>query len=323
HHHDECLDKDLRPMPTRVLDVGQKDSTIKLVEARERSGTFIALSHCWGGTQGFRTTAETIEHFKSGFDIEEAPATFQDAIIVTRLLGIPYLWIDSLCIIQDDPADWDEESSRMGSVYSFSYLTIAASRAASDSEGFLKPRQHVQHLLRINSPELQPADIYLRLKNTRNSYNELQSSGFREAEPLDLRAWTLQERWLSKRILDFRTGEVTWWCQKHGKKESAMEQSSENASLLDPTKLYSRGSYLGWYSLLEDYTRRSITFVSDIFPALSGLAAMVAQHDKTTYLAGLWWEDMALGLCWHVSSQSSSSRDPYTAPTWSWASVDG
>lgn len=77
---------------------------------------------------------------KSGFQPEQAPATFYDAIRVTRMLGVQYLWIDSLCIIQNDARDWQIESSRMGDVYRNAYLTIAACCASSDSEGFLRPR---------------------------------------------------------------------------------------------------------------------------------------------------------------------------------------
>jgi len=94
-------------LPTRVLDLGVSGSpgTVKLVETNGQQGQYIALSHCWGATNSFLTTRETIESRKIGFLPDQAPATFRDAIIVARCLEIRYLWIDSLCIIQEDTAD--------------------------------------------------------------------------------------------------------------------------------------------------------------------------------------------------------------------------
>ena len=148
-------------LPTRVLNVSDSQS-IRLCETAERPGAYIALSHCWGlPNKTFLTTHETIADMKAGFAIEQAPATFRDAISITRLLGINYLWIDFLCIIQHDTADWAREAARMGSVYANAYLTIAAANARNDNDGFLHPRIVALTSLRIISSTGNSAQVYL------------------------------------------------------------------------------------------------------------------------------------------------------------------
>ncbi|KAI0098129.1 hypothetical protein GGR51DRAFT_552658 [Nemania sp. FL0031] len=138
----------LARMPTRVIEVGLKDDKcVRLCEtSNDWQGRYIALSHCWGNFSknvNFCTKRDNFAAFRSHISFNRLPKTFQDAITVTRALDIPYLWIDSLCIIQDDEADWDSESKRMEDVYSSAYITIAATSSRSSYEGFLdtKPRR--------------------------------------------------------------------------------------------------------------------------------------------------------------------------------------
>ena len=137
--HSSCRSRELPKPPTRVLDIGTSEAphVVYLIETQGQRGDYIALSHCWGNSKPFLTTHETLEDMQDGFLPEQAPPTFRDAITVTRKLGVRYLWVDSLCIIQGDTKDWERESSRMGGVYRGAYLTIAASSATSDEECFL------------------------------------------------------------------------------------------------------------------------------------------------------------------------------------------
>jgi hypothetical protein len=127
----------LTPLPTRVLDLNESTHSqlITLVETKGRVGRYVALSHCWGLSHRIKTTKSTIEAHKKGILFTMLPKTFQDAIVSSRKLGIRYLWIDTLCIIQDDMKDWELESSKMGEVYANSYITIAASSSIDDSSG--------------------------------------------------------------------------------------------------------------------------------------------------------------------------------------------
>lgn len=122
-------------LPTRVIDVGSPDGRTepRLYETSGEPGDYIALSHCWGGAQPLRTTKETICSLKTCIPWAELPNTFQDAIKVTRGLGIRYLWIDSLCIIQDDAQDWEREAANMAVIFEAAYLTIAATAATNGS----------------------------------------------------------------------------------------------------------------------------------------------------------------------------------------------
>lgn len=100
-NHPQCEIRMVPELPRRVIDVGNGRPRLLIAENGAR-GHWVALSHCWGKTNTFKTTLKTIESLKSCIEWKELPTTFQHAILVTRALGVQYLWIDSLCIIQDD-----------------------------------------------------------------------------------------------------------------------------------------------------------------------------------------------------------------------------
>lgn len=335
--HERCQKGVTPQLPTRVLDVGDSKSSqiITLVEPHGEYGQYIALSHCWGKSNTFLTTRETLSDMKRGFQLEQAPATFHDAIIMTRKLGVRYLWIDSLCIIQRDIEDWEIESSKMGEIYRNSYLTIAASRASDDEEGFLQSRIHTYSSLKVVSPSGTSAQIYLR-------HHKLYPNGDRN--PLASRGWTLQESYLSPRMLNFFGDGLSWDC--HGTLQSeAIRSPTIYLNRYEPRSIkglspyhrkkpypryrrqYSGHSfpvYGSWYRMIEEYSGRQLTFDSDKFPALSGLASIVASHSEGNYCAGIWWEDAAYAICWQAKKYCSLKKpDGYIAPSWSWASIIG
>ena len=122
--------------PSRVIDVGSPSAEkVFLVETEGTSARYIALSYCWGKSHRLKAIKANIAELKAGVTLDGLPQTFQDAVKICRRLDVKYLWIDSLCIIQDDRRDWDIEASKMGSVYSNSYLTISALNSRDDSEG--------------------------------------------------------------------------------------------------------------------------------------------------------------------------------------------
>jgi hypothetical protein len=160
-YHEQCAHvvHRERRLPTRVLDLDTlpervdmvanrswrdvfQDAKCKLVENRAgEHGRYIALSYCWGTTLAYKTTTENRESHMQSIDVARLPQTLQDAIYMTRYLGLRYIWMDCLCILQDDKADWEREAASMADVYANAWLTIAAARAADSSEGFLGPRQ--------------------------------------------------------------------------------------------------------------------------------------------------------------------------------------
>lgn len=129
-------------LPRRVIDVQSEsaEDSISLLETDGDLGTYMTLSHCWGKTHHVSTVKENIELRKRGISWNSLPLTFRDAILVTRALGIRYLWIDSLCIVQNDLLDWEIESAKMGSIYSCSFLNLAATRSPNSQGGLFSSR---------------------------------------------------------------------------------------------------------------------------------------------------------------------------------------
>lgn len=123
-------------LPTRVLDIEFDSQRVKLVDTSDQRGAYITLSHRWGGSGVIKTEKSTLAAWQSGISLQALPQTFLDAVLVAKRLKIRYLWVDSLCIIQDSDIDWERESSKMAEIYSNSYLTIAAS-SSPDSNGGL------------------------------------------------------------------------------------------------------------------------------------------------------------------------------------------
>ena len=310
-------------LPTRVLDVNDPQD-IRLIETGGRSGAYIALSHCWGlPNETFITTNDTIADMKAGFAIEKAPATFRDAILVTHCLGIRYLWIDSLCIIQHDSADWSLEAARMGAVYANAYLTIAAANAKDDNDGFLQRRFDALTSLSITSSTGRSAQVYLQTQHDGTNVHAYDTK-----EPLDARGWALQEQRLSRRSLRFGSTEMSWECQCFSLHESGTDSfngMSTSMELLKPSSTASSPlSYHSWYTMVFLFTARHLTYDTDKLPALSGLATEVAKFKNGTYYAGLWWEDMASGMLWFRGIAAELNKpSKYLAPSWSWASLNG
>lgn len=143
-NHWLCIDKAARPgcpklMPKRILDIS--NNKIFLSETSTKKGLYIALSHCWGNEEQIPVMKKNnIAERMKNIPFDSMPRSFQDAIQISRALGVQYLWIDSLCIIQDDANDWQEQAGQMKDIYGFCYLNIAATRAGGAKEGFLGPR---------------------------------------------------------------------------------------------------------------------------------------------------------------------------------------
>lgn len=307
-------------------------------------GKYIALSHCWGKSPVVRTTKDTFHQFTDSIDLGCLNKTFRDTIAVTRSLGIRYLWIDSLCIIQDDASDWEREAGRMAQVYSQAYLTIAASAASDGTQGLLHEEPIGSSFQLYDGPD-------------GNSLNKGVSIGpaplrFRRliVAPLNTRAWTLQERILAPRILHYARDQIHWECREMIVSEAEappfgelIDTSAEDSfhtgwlgriskDLLPPDgdakepgiEESSRGEYETWYGMIQVYTQRDLTKDEDKLPALSGIAHAYSQRHLSNYVAGLWLGDIARGLLWfRRTSESLQPPSSYRAPSWSWASVEG
>ncbi|KAF4465658.1 HET-domain-containing, partial [Fusarium albosuccineum] len=249
-------------LPTRLLDIRDLGH-LRLCEQEglQESGVdqYATLSHCWGSSRSFLTTKESLSRMKRGFGIsQQMPKTFRDAILVTHELGVPYIWIDSLCIIQDDIADWDREASDMARVYTNAYLNLAALDADDDAKGFLHPRPFPYTTLTLTFPTGEFANVYL------NEVEEDPKPPPPEREhPLKTRGWVLQEQYLSSRILWFSSTEMGWNC-----KNETIVESGIGLGFRAPDLGSTR-----WRDVFTDFSHRGLTYDTDKLPALAGVAS--------------------------------------------------
>ncbi|KAH7304630.1 heterokaryon incompatibility protein-domain-containing protein [Rhexocercosporidium sp. MPI-PUGE-AT-0058] len=234
--------------PDRVLDVGiEGDSVIFLriladLPPQKQTSRYLTLSHCWGSAQILKLTQSNLSEFQSGIEVSTLPKTFRDAVEATRHLGERYLWIDSLCIIQDSVPDWEEQSSKMDKIYLYGYCNLAAT-ASSDSSGglfHLRNPAAIQHLrapcrwdLRKKDEKVEMVD-YSQLKRNQGSNMDEMMRGLMSERiavgycqvvdyhrlervvintPLNSRGWVLQERILSPRIVHFGAEQIAWECE--------------------------------------------------------------------------------------------------------------
>ncbi|KAI8716603.1 HET domain-containing protein [Fusarium sp. LHS14.1] len=190
--HAECSKPSHMKPPSRLIEVGKDSQTIRLVSTTIiATPTWAALSYCWGGPQKMETTIQNVAARQNGFLISDLPLTIRDAIFVCRKLAISHIWIDSLCIIQDDQNDKVQELAKMPDIYQGALITISASSSSACTEGFLHDR----------SPYLPGVAFPLKYHDDYGMAQVISIDGFK-TEPIDTRAWTFQEQVLSERWVD-------------------------------------------------------------------------------------------------------------------------
>ena len=196
-YHWECPRPDPSFIPTRLIDVG-KDDGEQSIHVHLTSGEktpYAALSYCWGHSQPVTTTTLNINDMLHGIATSTLPQKILDAITVTRKLGLQYLWVDALCIIQDSASDKDEEIANMDRIYKNAQLTICAASAEKCQDGFLATRS-----LRYPSAPIVLESIPFACPNGSVSLRKRKSYQIQQ-EPLSKRGWALQERALSSRMI--------------------------------------------------------------------------------------------------------------------------
>lgn len=331
---------DLGPLlPTRVVYVGSshEPNELRLHEStHDQRGKYIALSHCWGKTQIIRTLKANIEEHKKGIAWSSLSKTFQDAVTITRRLGTQYLWIDSLCIIQDDGADWELEASRMWSVYRNAYLVVSATSAPDGTRGCFSERK-VCVLEAGSNDAASPIQVLARKITDHGPF--MGHLAFGSGYPIFKRAWVMQERFLAARMLHYTEAELVWECMEAFHCECGADISERGAWFRDSFKPafalnFRKNDFLSriniWYRLIEEFTAKDITKESDRLPALSGIAQGLQCADLGTYMAGMWSMSIPESLCWTpVLVIGKRPQDlhrrahPYRAPSWSWAALEG
>lgn len=328
--HPACSSKipdELRPLPTRVLDLGFDGLTMKLLHASGMKGRYIALSHCWGPTQPLKTTKASLTAHTRGITVKDLPKTFSDAVRVTRCLGVRYLWIDSLAIVQDDPEDWKREAAKMGDVFGNAYMTIAASRSTSSSSGFLGARTE-DRIVNICPTDSAPCCIGRRHIFT----NDV------DYAPLAERAWVMQERVLSRRTLHFTSTQIYWecWTRHQGEDLDDLHLGVSKIDVYPPmlspgdpepdihdNRCHRKRTPRQWWHLLSSYTAGKLTYQTDRLVAISGLMSRISQATGQTSVSGLFKDQLYAGLLWSATDTPLQRQNDLQAPSWSWVSRTG
>lgn len=285
--------------------------------------SYVALSHCWGLCPTLKTLSTNIERFRIGIDRRDLPPTFEDAVKMAKSLGFNYIWIDSLCIIQDSPGDWQQQSSLMAFVYGSADLVLAASMASSTEDGFLKERRGYR-------------DSTLQLTNIRGQGHSLNLRyrllEWKEeapiADPLDNRAWALQERLLARRYLAIGSHDMSWSCLTSSACECEWWRVASiwRYEVMNINKLvqHATAEQLGglWrQNVLHHYWSRKLTFPSDNLVAISAIASIFQRKSKSKYFAGIWQDDLIFGMSWRSICPETCYASDDSAPSWSWASL--
>jgi hypothetical protein len=326
-------------LPTRVIDVGPSDGSESpyLLETKGLCGKYIALSHCWGGHTCTMTTVASLHSHRQGIKFDTLSKTFQEAIVTTRKLNLRYIWIDSLCIIQDDSKDWLREALSMGAVFENAFCTIAATGAKDSRTGLFIGNS--QERVRIPREPGRPELGYMYFR-TRPPPGRSQSVDF---APLQSRGWVLQERILSRRIIHFAEDQVYWECDKsfsceegfrqhelHGKLYLRSDVSLTRTSISELVE--SPESYIRlqqtWSLILKAYKRCNLSRKTDKLIAIDGLAKRIQKPTAFIYRDGIWFDKLPTkkawyGLAWFAGEKSLISQMQVIAPSWSWAAMDG
>ena len=342
--HEKCPKIVPAELPTRVIDVEE----MRLRQSTPGElGDYAALSHCWGGSNPISTTKENLASYTQQLP-SVLPQTFADAIAVTKALRIRFLWIDSLCIVQDSKDDWTSESAHMAKVYENANITISADAAKGSFEGFLslpsrsvRASETIQYYHSTATGAGEYCTIHVRQRGKLGlmlpyhdwmEESDIRSTtedprwlplASRDDEPeyreqpysrLSTRGWVFQERLLAPRTLHFAGSEMAWECRSICNCECSVtsfrrvRKTSLLKYWLGNTTLDEAHTY--WRSeLVREYSRLELTHYSDRVVAFAGLAEAVSRlRPGDQYLVGLWKNTLRWDLLWCLEPTKESSR---------------
>ena len=339
HHASSCVAVQDVVAPKRVLLVAgcRTSRHIKLAlpsDTSYKAAPYACLSYCWGERQRLMLTRDVLDAFlRDGLYLDDLPATIREACELCDGIGIPYLFVDSLCILQDSARDWEEALQQMGDEYSRAALTIAAASSRDCRDGLLGNRRWQSH---------QTAELRCRDDHGRQGTCYIRGRFAPDIEPLDDRGWALQEDLLSPRLLRIGTSEISFHCAGSTLCESEAavavpsRQIAWNGPLHRPTSItVPPGENLStnlWRAFVWNYARRRLSYEKDKLPAIAGIAVwlcIVAQPMiYSGYLDGIWATRLPTDLLWFhdlpfpIDDYDVRIPAEARAPSWSWARYD-
>ncbi|KAH8590353.1 heterokaryon incompatibility protein-domain-containing protein [Bisporella sp. PMI_857] len=310
-----------------VIFAGNPDLKKLKLQKLEKGQDYIVLSHCWGTPPDLKGRQK---RKTEGFSYDDLPKIFQDAVQVTRELGIKYLWIDALCIVQNDKEEWKKEGKHMENVFASAYCTIAASSSPSWEHGFLERKLSPQYFqVYFGANGRYGRNVYV-CDNTNDFSNDVDEGS------LSGRAWVLQERMLSRRTIHFSENQTYWECGNGVICENFTQLTcppERKQYVLDsnfPQQLKKSGydSMADFFQFLfKRYTECGITVKSDRKVAISGLIQRIESTFKTEARYGIFSYFLSKLLLWkRADGKEKTAPIVYQdgeVPSWSWMAYDG
>lgn len=346
-------------VPSRLLYIPPEPIdglVLRLKEDVPSGAKYVALSHCWGSRDKWPcclTTNANYESQLSHIPWETLPQTFRDTAIFARRLGLEYVWIDSLCIIQGDERDWQRESTKMYSVYSNAYITFAAA-AAHDCHDGLFSRRAPGSLVPLLSLVFRGRPYHVQaysVPDERQGFEMVDEGTYvHPSYPLLNRAWCFQERLVSPRVLFFGVYELILECPT----ERSCEEDTYSPpswhewndlgwerweTLMHKYSISTGGDQrmaFHWFQIIQPYNNLELSEPTDRLIAIAAIAQRFARYNPDDeYICGLWKSCILEGLILrHHAKQNMTGphidhgpsimvQSNYVAPSWSWASVRG
>ncbi|KAJ2897757.1 hypothetical protein MKZ38_004380 [Zalerion maritima] len=334
-NHPLCKPPNPAFRPTRLVQIIDSKLVKLAFPANTPKGDYAALSHCWGQAQTIKLESKNLDEFSKGIQVRDLPESYQEAISMCLKLNLHFIWIDSLCIIQDSKTDWEREAITMKLVYGNAKLNLCAAAAVDSSERSLVSR---------DASLIGPLEVSAYWNGQgRQSYRLIYSQMFSDNIsncPLGGRAWVIQEWYLSKRSLILARDQLWWHCREELACESfpngahawpfinwknEAEQMKDDTGQMDAEDPRSKASLSSWFDRVQSYSSTRLTKESDRLMAFSGIAQAFGESHGITddYLAGLWRCQLPTALCWYAKGSPTSRSLKYKAPSWTWASIDG
>ncbi|KAK3688678.1 heterokaryon incompatibility protein-domain-containing protein [Podospora appendiculata] len=329
--------------PKRLVHLDPTTDTARLITTPTPVPPYVALSYVWGPAElSLTTTTANLAQMQSAIPISTLPATLSQVFTLCRHLSIPHLWIDALCIVQDDPHDKTTEIDNMGYIYWNARLQIAAMASRGASHGLLPQQSRDQH-----PPRPAERDYHhLIMRACRSLRQNVWDDALREFYPLLTRGWTFQERILARRCVHFTVSELVWeckrtrWCECEGIESSNTNTHTNtntagnlinNMSAAFEACIMLRDAAASqkvipmWRECVMGYSKRRLTDPEDRLVAISGIARILrGTVGREKYLAGLWADAMPFELLWRCdqSRVAGLGASKTRRPSWSWCSVD-
>lgn len=333
-NHSKCAHAVTAHRPTRLLHIHSLEPTphISLLDDCSNVEDYVCLSHCWGSKQPVCLTQSNLLEFKTEIPWELLPNLFRDALKLTFQLGLQYIWIDSLCIMQDNVKDWHREAASMSTIYQNARLTVAASKSRDSCDGLFSQASSLHTSNEVT--KVNDCTIYLRKYLDHPSWPSSHIQNKKADLPLLARAWVYQERLISPRTIHYTANELVWECRE----ELLCECSTCGTDKIFPMpKVSHQDLFMApsvevsevmrrWNVIVHEYSGLDLSFAEDRLPAISGIARQMHgsfKHLLGNYVAGLWTQTILDSISWQLSLAPRARPHPKFAPTWSWASVDG